>query len=118
MGQFKKVTFWALWTAVVVLSIVPEVGWTNDLFGGITFVGDRKDICVTIEGECISSIDFQLETCDSSMNSKEEYKNKMPFTLLVPKGAHQLLIKKKGKIVVNEPINIEAEKVLEYQLPE
>lgn len=117
MKQVKKVSFLALWLLVVPLLMFPGMGWTEELFGGITFVGDRKDVCVTIEGECMSSIDFQLDTCDSNQNTKEKYKNKMPFTLLVPKGAHQLLIKKNGKIVVNEPINIEGEKVLEYQLP-
>lgn len=118
MRQGKNVCFLALLMLLVPLVMLSETGWANELFGGITFVGDRKDVCVTIEGECISSIDFQLDTCDSDLNIKEKYKDKMPFTLLVPKGTHQLLIKKNGKIVVNEPINIEAEKVLEYQLPQ
>lgn len=118
MGKFKKAYFWASWMFVVTLFICSEAVLANDMFGGITFIGERKDICVSIEGECISSIDFQLDTCDKNLNTKEKYKKKMPFTLLVPKGAHQLLIKKDGKIVVNEPIKIEAEKVLEYQLPQ
>ena len=52
------------------------------------------------------------------MKSKKEYKDKMPFTLLVPNGCHQLLIQKNGKVVANESITINAEKVLEYQLPQ
>lgn len=118
MRQLGNVCFSLLWMTVLLLIMVSNVGWANDMLGGITFLGEREDVCVTIEGESISSIDFQLDTCDSNMKSKKEYKDKMPFTLLVPNGTHQLLIKKNGKVVANEPITINAEKVLEYQLPQ
>ena len=114
----QKICTLALGLLVAALIMVPSTGWSHELFGGITFLGDRKGVCISIKGECISSIDFQLDTCDSNLNSKEKYKNKMPFTVLVPKGTQQLLVTKDGKIVVDEPVTIEAEKVLEYQLPQ
>ncbi len=104
---------------VAALVVLPSAAWSSgEMFGGITFVGDRKGVCISIKGECLSAIDFQLETCDTNLNSKERYKGKMPFTLLVPVGVQQLEIKRNGKVVVNEPITIQAEVVLEYQLPE
>ncbi|MBU1232004.1 MAG: hypothetical protein KKC77_03885, partial [Proteobacteria bacterium] len=72
MEQFKKTCFLTLWMFFVMLTMGMEAGWANELFGGVTFIGDRKDVCVTVEGECISSIDFQLDTCDRNLDTKEE----------------------------------------------
>lgn len=87
-------------------------------FGGITFIGDRQGICVEIDGDCVSeTISFELTTCDANQVEKERYRDKMPFTLLVPVGTHNLTIKKDGRNILSDKITITAEKVLEYNLP-
>lgn len=88
------------------------------MLGGITFVGDRAGVCVLIEGECIDeSIYFKLDTCDSNQTVKEQFKDRTPFTLLVPKGEHRLVIMKEGEKVVSDTITISPEMILEYKLP-
>jgi len=90
----------------------------NELMGGVTFVGEREGVCVLIEGECMEeSIYFKLDTCDENQEVKSQFKDKTPFTLLVPKGRHRLVIMKEGEKVISDTISISPEKVLEYQLP-
>ena len=50
MRQLGTVCFPFLWMAVILLLTLPEAGWAKDMFGGITFLGEREDVCVTIEG--------------------------------------------------------------------
>jgi hypothetical protein len=88
------------------------------LFGGITFLGDRQGICVRIEGQCAAeAIDFELATCDENLVEKEKFKERMPFTLLVPVGTHKLVVKKDGKEIKTDQVVITASEVLEYKLP-
>ena len=48
---------------------LPVTGFAEKTFGGITFVGEREDVCVLIEGECVQeSIYFKLDTCDKNKN--------------------------------------------------
>ena len=97
---------------------LPMAGFAEKTFGGITFVGDREDVCVLIEGECVQeSIYFKLDTCDTNKNIKQEFRDRTPFTLLVPKGVHRMVIMKEGRKVVTEEITIVPEEVLEFKLP-
>lgn len=97
---------------------LPMTGFAEKTFGGITFVGEREDVCVLIEGECVQeSIYFKLDTCDKNNDTKQEFKDRTPFTLLVPKGVHKLVIMKEGRKVVTEEITIVPEQVLEFKLP-
>lgn len=90
----------------------------DELMGGITFVGEREGVCVLIEGECMEeSIYFKLDTCDENQEIKTQFKDKTPFTLLVPKGQQRLVIMKEGEKVISDTITISPERVLEYQLP-
>ena len=102
----------------VLLILLPVCSLAGNTFGGLTFIGDRQGICVEIEGTCVSeTISFALDTCDANLVEKEQYREKMPFTLLVPVGTHKMVIKKDGKKVVTDDIRISAEQVLEYKLP-
>ena len=86
--------------------------------GGITFTGEREGVCVLIEGEYIEeSIYFKLDTCDQNHEVKKQFKDRTPFTLLVPKGEHRLLIMKEGEKVISEEIKISPQEILEYKLP-
>ena len=97
---------------------MPVIGFAEKTFGGITFVGERQDVCVLIEGECVQeSIYFKLDTCDKNKNIKQEFRDRIPFTLLVPKGVHKLVIMKEGRKVVTEEITIVPEEILEFKLP-
>lgn len=92
---------------------------SNEMVGGITFVGEREGVCVLIEGECMEeSIYFKLDTCDDNLEVKKQFKDRTPFTLLVPKGEHRLVIMKEGEKVISDTISIDPEKILEYQLPQ
>ncbi len=100
------------------LFLLPAASFAEKIFGGLTFLGDREDICIEIAGECATEdIDFELATCDSNNSEKEKFKQRMPFTILVPKGSHKMVIKKNGKELIQDEINITPEKILEYQLP-
>lgn len=102
----------------VVLWLLPGTGLANDQMGGITFIGERAGVCVLIEGECMDeSIYFKLDTCDANQVVKEQFRERTPFSLLVPKGTHRLVIMKEGRKVVSDTITITPEKVLEYKLP-
>ena len=104
--------------AVVLLISLPAPGFSNEMLGGVTFLGEREGVCVLIEGECIEeSIYFKLDTCDENREVKEQFKDRTPFTLLVPKGEHRLVIMKEGEKVVTDTITISPEEVLEYRLP-
>ena len=97
---------------------LPVTGFAEKSYGGITFVGDREDDCVLIEGECVQeSIYFKLDTCDKDQRIKQEFKDRTPFTLLVPKGIHRLVIMKEGQKVVTKEITITPEEILEVKLP-
>lgn len=86
--------------------------------GGITFSGDREGVCILIEGEYIEeSIYFKLDTCDANQEVKQQFKDRTPFTVLVPEGDHRLVIMKEGRKVFNDTIHIEPEQILEYKLP-
>ena len=107
-----------LFLAAAFLFMVSTVTFAGETFGGLTFIGDRQGVCVEISGECVKEdINFELNTCDSNDLIKEKFKDRMPFTLLVPKGSHELVIKKNGKRIAADTIVIEPEKVSEYQLP-
>ncbi len=98
---------------------LPVTGLADKTFGGITFIGERENVCVLIEGECVQeSIYFKLDTCDKNKNIKQEFRDRIPFTLLVPKGVHRLVIMKEGRKVVTEEITIVPEEVLEFNLPQ
>jgi hypothetical protein len=100
------------------LWLLPGTGLGEEQMGGITFIGEREGVCVLIEGECMDeSIYFKLDTCDANQVVKEQFRDKTPFTLLVPKGEHRLVIMKEGRKVVSDTITIAPEKVLEYKLP-
>lgn len=102
----------------ILLSCFPLTCCAESNFGGLTFIGDRKGVCIEIEGKCADeSISFELETCDENLLEKDRYKDKMPFTLLVPAGKHKLMIKKNGDKVLTDEIEIKAQEVLEYKLP-
>lgn len=98
--------------------LLPSFCLSNEMLGGITFIGEREGVCVLIEGECMDeSIYFKLDTCDSNQTVKEQFKDRTPFTLLVPKGQHRLVIMKEGEKVISDTITIDPEKILEYKLP-
>ena len=102
----------------LLLAVIPAASAEEEIFGGISFVGDREDVCVLIEGECMEeSIYFKLDTCDADNNVKEMFRDKTPFTLRVPKGVHRLVIMKEGQKVVAEGITIIPGEILEFQLP-
>jgi hypothetical protein len=108
----------ALGIAVFVLLIHPGACPGDDLLGGITFSGDREGVCVLIEGDFMDeSIYFTLDTCDENQVVKEQFKDKTPFTLLLPKGKHRLVIMKEGQEVITDTITIQPEEILEYPLP-
>jgi hypothetical protein len=100
------------------LFLLPATSFAEKIFGGLTFLGDREGICIEIAGECATEdIDFDLATCNSSNEEKEKFKKRMPFTILVPKGTHKIVIKKNGQELIQDEIKITPEKILEYQLP-
>ena len=100
------------------LFLLPATSFAEKIFGGLTFLGDREGICIEIAGECATEdIDFELATCDANNSEKEKFKKRMPFTILVPKGTHTLVIKKNGAKLIDDTIIITPEKILEYQLP-
>lgn len=100
------------------LFLLPTTVLAEKTFGGLTFIGDRQGICVEIAGECAKEdIDFELATCDANNLEKKTFTKRMPFTILVPKGSHKIVIKKDGKDLIHDEITITPEKVLEYQLP-
>jgi hypothetical protein len=102
----------------VILCIAPTICLGDEMRGGVTFVGEREDVCVLIEGECMEeSIYFKLDTCDDNQVVKEQFKDRTPFTLLVPKGKHRLVILKEGEKVISDTITISPEEILEYKLP-
>lgn len=108
----------SLLLALVVLFLLPATSLSEVIFGGLTFLGDRQGICIEIAGECAAEdIDFELATCDANNLEKEKFKKRMPFTILVPKGTHKLVIKKNGEQLITDKITIKAEKVFKYQLP-
>jgi len=103
---------------LMIWSAMPSVVSANDLTGGITFAGDRGGVCVLIEGECIEeSIYFKLDTCDENQEIKEQFKDRTPFTILVPEGEHRLVIMKEGEKVITDTITIKPGEILEYNLP-
>lgn len=109
----------SLLLVLVFLFFLPATSFTEVSLGGLTFLGDRQDICIEIAGECVKEdIEFELATCDSNNSEKEKFKKRMPFTILVPKGTHKLVIKKNGEHFITDKITIKPETVLEYQLPE
>ena len=98
--------------------ILPAICLSNEMLGGITFIGEREGVCVLIEGECLDeSIYFKLDTCDNNQVVKEQFKDRTPFTLLVPKGEHRLVIMKEGEKVISDTIIVAPETILEYKLP-
>ena len=102
----------------VLLWLLPGTTLGEEQMGGITFLGEREGVCVLIEGECMDeSIYFKLDTCDENQVVKEQFRERTPFTLLVPKGEHRLVIMKEGRKVVWDTITISPEKILEYKLP-
>jgi hypothetical protein len=101
-----------------ILVILPNICFSNEMLGGITFLGEREGVCVLIEGECLDeSIYFKLDTCDNNQVVKEQFKDRTPFTLLVPNGEHRLIIMKEGEKVISDTITIAPEEILEYKLP-
>jgi len=100
------------------LSFLPLASSGAEPMGGITFIGDRAGVCVLIECECMEdSIYFKLDTCDENQVVKEQFKDRTPFTLLVPQGEHRLIIMKEGEKVISDQIRITPEEILEYKLP-
>ena len=115
--QFSRFFIAAFFLAALLVAL-PALGAEDELMGGITFVGDREGVCVLIEGECMEeSIYFKLDTCDENHEVKEQFKDKTPFTLLVPKGEQRLVIMKEGEKVVSDKITIKPGEILEYKLP-
>ncbi|MEN8200298.1 MAG: hypothetical protein ABFR63_09535 [Thermodesulfobacteriota bacterium] len=103
---------------VVFVLLLPVFSFAEELFGGLTFIGEREGICIEIAGKCAAEdILFELNTCNSNNEVKGKFKERMPFTILVPKGKHELVIKKDGKELIKDEITIDPEKVLEYRLP-
>jgi hypothetical protein len=104
--------------AAVLLFLFPTLSSAANTFGGLTFIGDQQGICIEISGECVAEdIVFELKTCDATNSVKGKFKDRMPFTLLVPVGTHYMLINKDGKKLIEDEITIVLEKVLEYKLP-
>jgi hypothetical protein len=107
-----------VFSLAVLLWLLPGTSLGEEQMGGITFLGEREGVCVLIEGECMDeSIYFKLDTCDEYQVVKEQFRERTPFTLLVPKGEHRLVIMKEGRKVVSDTITISPEKILEYKLP-
>ncbi|MEN8189440.1 MAG: hypothetical protein ABFS19_06295 [Thermodesulfobacteriota bacterium] len=103
---------------VSLLFFSPSLVAAAKSFGGLTFLGDRQGICIQIAGECAAEdIQFELATCDANQVPKKKFQERMPFTLLVPVGTHELVIKKGDKVIRTDSITVESEKVLEYRLP-
>ncbi len=117
--QMKKKNFhWLQNLLFAVLFFLPTTSFAEDIYGGLTFLGDRQNICIEIAGECTKEdITFELDTCNASDEEKEKFKNRMPFTILVPKGNHKMVIRRDGKKILADDITIKPEEVLEYQLP-
>jgi len=116
-NQFSRLFVSVLFLAALLASL-PVTGNGEELMGGINFIGDREGVCVLIEGECMEeSIYFRLDTCDKNLEVKEQFKNRTPFTLLVPKGEQRLVIMKEGQKVVKDKINIKPGEILDYKLP-
>lgn len=116
--QIKSGKWQAVWIIFVGLFLFnAQAGFAHDLLGGVAFTGEREGVCVLIEGEFIESIYFKLDTCDENQMVKEEFKDRTPFTLLVPKGEHRLVIMKEGHRVLFETIEVEPEKTLYFKLP-
>lgn len=102
----------------MIWAVTPSVVSADELTGGITFSGERAGVCVLIEGEYIEeSIYFKLDTCDENQEIKEQFKDRTPFTILVPEGKHRLVIMKEGEKVITDTITIKPEEILEYKLP-
>ena len=100
------------------LCILPLSSSASEPMGGITFLGEREGVCVLIECDCLEdSIYFKLDTCDENQVVKEKFKDRTPFTLLVPQGEHRLIIMKEGEKVISDQIKITPEEILEYKLP-
>lgn len=117
--QIKNRNILGVSLVVILLSLMNAAGsFANELLGGLAFTGERKGVCVLIEGEFIESIYFKLDTCDENQVVKEEFKNRTPFTLVVPKGLHRLVIMKEGHKVVSKMIEIVPEETLYFKLPE
>ncbi|HBI15414.1 MAG TPA: hypothetical protein DDY20_07875 [Desulfobulbaceae bacterium] len=108
-----------VWLFLALLTwLPPSTGLGEEQMGGITFIGDRQGVCVSIESECLDkTIDCQLDTCDENQVVREQFRDRTPFTLLVPRGEHRLVIMKDGREVVSETITISPEQILEYKLP-
>ena len=107
-----------VFSLVLLLLLAPGIVLADNGMGGITFVGEREGVCVLIEGECVDeSIYFKLDTCDANQAVKEQFRDRTPFTLLVPKGEHRLVIMKEGRKVISDTVTITPEQVLEYKLP-
>lgn len=116
-NRFSKVLLTAL-CFVATLLILQTPCFSEEILGGIRFIGEREGVCVLIEGEYIEeSIYFKLDTCDDNQVVKEQFKDRTPFTLLVPKGEHRLVIMKEGEKVISDKIAIHPESILEYKLP-
>jgi uncharacterized protein YlaI len=117
----KKITYFSmiLTFLLFVLSAIPATASENELStGGITFIGEREGVCVLIEGEYLEeSIYFKLDTCDKNQDVKKQFKDRTPFTLLVPEGEHRLIIMKEGEKVKSDKITIKPQEILEYKLP-
>lgn len=112
--RFPAVSFFLF----LALTCVVSATHADELTGGITFSGKREGVCVLIEGEYIEeSIYFKLDTCDEDLEVKEQFRERTPFTLLVPEGEHRLVIMKEGEKVVTDTITIKPEEILEYELP-
>ena len=118
MQNLRNLFSLALLSFTVLSVQFPTSCIANEMLGGITFLGEREGVCVLIEGEYIEeSIYFKLDTCDQNQEVKEQFKERTPFTLLVPKGEHRLVIMKEGEKVVSDTIEISPENILEYKLP-
>lgn len=107
-----------IFSLFTVWSLIAVTASADELTGGITFVGDREGVCVLIEGEYIDeSIYFKLDTCDENQAIKEQFRERTPFTILVPEGEHRLVVMKEGQKVISDTITIKPEEILEYRLP-
>lgn len=116
-NQFARQYFIVMLSAVTLL-IFPNIACSNEVLGGITFLGEREGVCVLIEGEYIEeSIYFKLDTCDANQEVKKQFKDRAPFTLLVPKGEHRMVIMKEGAKVISDTIKVTPEEIVEYTLP-
>ena len=116
-NRFSRYHLAAVFFAFILL-ILPNIASSNEMLGGITFIGEREGVCVLIEGECMEeSIYFKLDTCDANQEVKEQFKDRTPFTLLVPKGEHRLVIMKEGAKVISDTIKVSPEEIVEYRLP-